>query len=57
MTEKIVKYTEIKSADSCRYDELALGEVMLRLDPYDVPTAQAREMRIFQGKGVNSISP
>lgn len=47
MAKKVIKYTEIKSADSCKYDGLSLGEVMLRLDPYDVPTAQAREMRIF----------
>ena len=24
---------EIKSADSCKWDEVSLGEVMLRLDP------------------------
>lgn len=56
MTEKIVKYTDIKSVDSCRYDGLSLGEVMLRLDPYDVPTAQAREMRIFQGGGETNVA-
>jgi len=56
MTEKIVKYTEIKSPESCKYDGLSLGEVMLRLDPYDVPTAQARQMRVFQGGGETNVA-
>lgn len=56
MTLRAVHYTEIKSADSCRYDAVALGEVMLRLDPYDVPTARAREMRVFQGGGETNVA-
>ena len=56
MTEKIVKYIDIKSTDSCKYDGLSLGEVMLRLDPDDVPTAQARQMRIFQGGGETNVA-
>ncbi len=27
---KVVKYNEIKSAESCKYDGVSLGEVMLR---------------------------
>ncbi len=53
---KVVNYKEIKAADSCRYDEVALGEVMLRLDPYDVPTGRAREMRVFQGGGETNVA-
>lgn len=56
MTLRAVHYTEIKSADRCRYDAVALGEVMLRLDPYDVPTARAREMRVFQGGGEMNVA-
>ena len=52
----IVKYTEIKPASACRYDEIALGEVMLRFDPYDVPTALARELRVFQGGGETNVA-
>ena len=44
---KIVSFREIKPAESCQYDGVALGEVMLRLDPYDVPTALARDLRVF----------
>jgi 2-dehydro-3-deoxygluconokinase len=53
---KIVSFREIKAAESCRYDGVALGEVMLRLDPYDVPTAMAREMRVFQGGGETNVA-
>jgi len=56
MAEKVVRYTEIKPASSCRYDGVALGEVMLRLDPHDVPTACAREMRVFQGGGETNVA-
>jgi 2-dehydro-3-deoxygluconokinase len=53
---KVVTYNKIKSAESCKYDGVALGEVMLRLDPYDVPTARAREMRVFQGGGETNVA-
>ena len=53
---KIVNFHEIKPAEACHYDEVALGEVMLRLDPYDVPTALARQMRVFQGGGETNVA-
>jgi 2-dehydro-3-deoxygluconokinase len=53
---KIVNFREIKPAESCRYDGVALGEVMLRLDPYDVPTALARDLRVFQGGGETNVA-
>src|SRR5512136_1683123 len=53
---RVVTYKEIKPAESCRYDLVALGEVMMRLDPYDVPTAVAREMRVFQGGGETNVA-
>ncbi len=56
MPDKIVRYTDIKPADGCRYDEVALGEVMLRFDPFDVPTARARQMRVFQGGGETNVA-
>ncbi len=52
----VVNYKQIKSADSCRYDAVALGEVMLRFDPFDVPTARARAMRLFQGGGETNVA-
>lgn len=52
----IVTYKDIKAAGECRYDEVALGEVMLRFDPFDVPTARARQMRVFQGGGETNVA-
>lgn len=53
---KVVSFKEIKSADQCQYDAVALGEVMLRLDPFDVPTARARVARLFQGGGETNLA-
>jgi len=54
---KIVTYKEIKAAGSCHYDGLSLGEVMLRLDPRDVPTARMRDsVRVFQGGGETNVA-
>jgi 2-dehydro-3-deoxygluconokinase len=56
MAQRVVRYTEIKPADSCRFDTVALGEVMLRLDPFDVPTARAKVLRLFQGGGETNVA-
>ena len=56
MANSVVTFQSIKPAASCRYDALALGEVMLRFDPYDVPTAAARVMRVFQGGGETNVA-
>jgi len=47
---------EIKAADECRYDEVSLGEVMMRIDPGDVPTARARTARIWHGGGETNVA-
>ncbi|OHB54941.1 MAG: hypothetical protein A2173_03440, partial [Planctomycetes bacterium RBG_13_44_8b] len=53
----IVNYLSIKPFDKCRYDGVSLGEVMLRLDPRDVPTARARDnIRISQGGGETNVA-
>ncbi len=56
MTNKIVSYKEIKAAEQCQYDAVSLGEVMLRFDPFDIPLARARTMRIFQGGGETNVA-
>ena len=53
---KVATFKDIKPAESCRYDGIALGEVMLRFDPYDVPTARALQMRVFQGGGETNVA-
>ncbi len=52
----VVTYKQIKPADQCQYDAVSLGEVMLRLDPFDVPTGRARLMRVFQGGGETNVA-
>ena len=56
MAQGVVRYSEIKSADRCCFDAVALGEVMLRFDPFDVPTARAKGMRVFQGGGETNVA-
>lgn len=46
----------IKSAESCRYDLLALGEVMLRLDPGDGRVRTAREFKVWEGGGEYNVA-
>lgn len=54
--KRVVKYSEIRPAESCKYDGMSLGEVMLRLDPFDLPTARARQFRVFQGGGETNVA-
>ena len=56
MSQKVINHQDIKSADNCRYDGVSLGEVMLRLDPYDIPTARARLFRVSQGGGETNVA-
>ena len=46
----------IKPAADCRYDAVSLGEVMMRLDPGDVPTARARTCRVWHGGGETNVA-
>lgn len=47
---------QIKSKDKCKYDAVSLGEVMMRIDPMDVPTARARNARIWHGGGETNVA-
>ena len=47
---------QLKSADQTRYDAISMGEVMMRIDPGDVPTAKARTGRIWQGGGETNVT-
>ena len=47
---------QLKPADATQYDAVSLGEVMLRIDPGDVPTAKARTARIWQGGGETNVT-
>src|SRR5659263_371265 len=45
----------LRPADECRYDALALGEVMLRLDPEDFRIRTARSFRVWEGGGEYNV--
>ena len=46
----------IRSAAACRYDLVALGEVMLRLDPGEGRVRTARGFRVWEGGGEYNVA-
>ncbi len=46
----------ILSAEKCKWDGVALGEVMIRFDPMDVPFERARTCRIWHGGGEVNVA-
>jgi 2-dehydro-3-deoxygluconokinase len=46
----------ISPAEKCRWDAVALGEVMIRFDPGDVPFERARTCRIWHGGGETNVA-
>jgi len=47
---------EIRPADACRWDLVALGEVMLRLDPGEERIAATRTFRAWEGGGEYNVA-
>jgi 2-dehydro-3-deoxygluconokinase len=47
---------EIKARESCRYDLLSLGEVMLRLDPGEGRVRTTREFKAWEGGGEYNVA-
>ncbi len=45
-----------KAAGDVKYDLVSLGEVMMRFDPGDIPTARARNARIWHGGGETNVA-
>jgi 2-dehydro-3-deoxygluconokinase len=45
-----------KSADSCRYDLISLGEVMLRFDPGEGRVHTTRTFRVWEGGGEYNVA-
>src|SRR5881398_2440224 len=46
----------IKPAGSCKYDLIALGEIMLRLDPGEGRVRTAREFKVWEGGGEYNVA-
>ncbi len=47
---------ELRAADECRWDVVALGEVMLRLDPGDARIATTRRFQVWEGGGEYNVA-
>jgi 2-dehydro-3-deoxygluconokinase len=47
---------DIKPKDKCQYDEVSLGEVMLRLDPGDGRVRTARQFTAWEGGGEYNVA-
>ena len=47
---------KIKPASACKYDQISLGEVMLRLDPGETRVRVAREFKVWEGGGEYNTS-
>ena len=46
----------LKSAGSCKYDLIALGEIMLRLDPGEGRVRCARQFQVWEGGGEYNVA-
>ena len=48
--------SSFRNAQDCRYDAIALGEVMLRLDPGEGRIRTARSFRVWEGGGEYNVA-
>ena len=47
---------DVRDRDECRFDLVALGEVMLRLDPGDLRIRTARSFQVWEGGGEYNVA-
>ena len=47
---------KVKPAESCKFDILSLGEIMLRLDPGDMRIRTTRNFRVWEGGGEYNVA-
>ena len=47
---------QYKSAESCRFDEISLGEIMLRLDPGEGRIHTTRKFDVWEGGGEYNVA-
>lgn len=47
---------DIKPKEACRFDEISLGEIMLRLDPGDTRIRTARSFAVWEGGGEYNVA-
>jgi 2-dehydro-3-deoxygluconokinase len=51
-----VNTIKAKPAESCKFDILSLGEIMLRLDPGDMRIRTTRNFRVWEGGGEYNVA-
>jgi 2-dehydro-3-deoxygluconokinase len=51
-----VSSLELRPRESCKFDVLSLGEVMLRLDPGEGRIRTARQLRVWEGGGEYNVA-
>src|SRR6266478_4247443 len=56
VTGRGIDSMKIKPRESCRWDLVSLGEVMLRLDPGDSRVSTTREFRAWEGGGEYNVA-
>jgi 2-dehydro-3-deoxygluconokinase len=56
VNEPTATLVDLRSAESCRWDLVSLGEVMLRLDPGEGRIATARSLRVWEGGGEYNVA-
>ena len=47
---------EIKTSENCAFDQVSLGEIMLRLDPGDGRVRTARQFTVWEGGGEYNVA-
>lgn len=47
---------DIKPAESCTFDQISFGEIMLRLDPGEGRVRTAREFKVWEGGGEYNVA-
>ena len=53
---KLMAALKIKPGGQCKYDEVSLGEIMLRLDPGEGRIRTARSFRAWEGGGEYNVA-
>ncbi|HUX20356.1 MAG TPA: sugar kinase [Spirochaetia bacterium] len=51
-----MKELKLKERENCRWDEVSLGEIMLRLDPGEGRVRTAREFSVWEGGGEYNVA-
>jgi 2-dehydro-3-deoxygluconokinase len=50
------KELKIKQKDKCKWDELSLGDIMIRFDPGDMRIKTARSFKVWEGGGEYNVA-